>query len=161
MTQQPVTTVCFTTPAVHIITGELRTADHAFETGGILLGHHIESTVTIHHAGTPGPSAVRTPSFFLRDLAHAQTLAEEAFATDGSLWVGEWHTHPTSRPIPSTRDVGTYQQLVDDPELGFHSFISVIFSLSQRRWTGAAWACRHDRITPVGLTFPSPPPNPV
>ncbi|MFE2472082.1 Mov34/MPN/PAD-1 family protein [Streptomyces mirabilis] len=155
MTQQPVTTVLLAAPAARIVTTELRTADHSTETGGILLGHHTHDTVTVHHAGTPGPAAVRTPTYFLRDLAHAQALADEAFASDGSVWVGEWHTHPTSRPIPSARDAATYRQLLDDPELGFHSVIAVIFTPCDGRWEGAAWACRLGRIAPVELRLSS------
>ncbi|MFE8017907.1 Mov34/MPN/PAD-1 family protein [Streptomyces antibioticus] len=151
MTQQPVTTVHLTAPAAQVITTELRTADHTTETGGILLGHHTHNTVTVHHAGTPGPAAVRTPTYFLRDLAHAQALADEAFASDGSIWVGEWHTHPTSRPIPSARDAATYRQLLADPELGFHSVIAVILAPREHHWACAAWAARHGRITPVEL----------
>lgn len=151
MTQLPVTTVHLTSPAAHVITTELRTADHITETGGILLGHHVQDTVTVHHAGTPGAAAVRTPTYFLRDLRHAQALADKVFAADGSVWVGEWHTHPTSQPIPSTRDAATYQQLLDDPELGFHSVIAVILARHERHWVGTAWAAWHNWITPVGL----------
>ncbi|MEU9961226.1 Mov34/MPN/PAD-1 family protein [Streptomyces sp. NPDC050982] len=156
MTQQPVTTVHLTAPAARIITTELRMADHTTETGGILLGHHTHNTVTVHHAGTPGPAAVRTPTYFLRDLAHAQALADEAFASDASVWVGEWHTHPTSRPIPSARDAATYRQLLADPELGFHSVIAVILAPREHHWACAAWAARHGRITPVELRLDGP-----
>jgi integrative and conjugative element protein (TIGR02256 family) len=155
MTQQPVTTVHLTAPATRIVTTELRTADHTTETGGILLGHHTHDIVTVHHAGTPGPAAVRTPNYFLRDLTHAQALADGAFASDGSVWVGEWHTHPTSRPIPSARDAATYRQLLNDPELGFHSVIAVIFAPRADGWEGAAWACRLGHIEPVHLQLSS------
>ncbi|MGW6954157.1 Mov34/MPN/PAD-1 family protein [Streptomyces chartreusis] len=84
-------------------------------------------------------------------MRHAQALADKAFAADGSVWVGEWHTHPTSRPTPSTRDTATYRQLLDDPELGFHSVIAVILARYEHDWVGTAWAARHDRITPVEL----------
>ncbi|MGI3224998.1 Mov34/MPN/PAD-1 family protein [Streptomyces sp. GTA36] len=151
MTQLPVTTVHLTAPAAHVITTELGTADHATETGGILLGHHVQDTVTIHHAGTPGPAAVRTPTYFLRDLGHAQDLADQAFAADGSVWIGDWHTHPTSRPVPSALDTATYQQLLDDPELGFHSVIAIILARHEGDWIGAAWAARHEGVTPVEL----------
>ncbi|UFQ99826.1 Mov34/MPN/PAD-1 family protein [Streptomyces sp. Go40/10] len=155
MTTEPVTAVHLTAPAARVITSELCTADHTLETGGILLGHHARDTVTVQHAGTPGPAAVRTPTYFLRDLAHAQALASVAFAADRSVWVGEWHTHPTGRPVPSARDTATYRGLLDDPELGFHSVIAVIFAAQQGRWTGVAWTCHSGRITPARLTISS------
>jgi integrative and conjugative element protein (TIGR02256 family) len=155
MTPQPVTAVLITAPAARVITTELRTADHTTETGGILLGHHTSDTITIRHAGTPGPTAVRTPTYFLRDLAHAQALADQAFMTDASVWVGEWHTHPTGPPAPSTRDTTTYRQLLDDPELGFHSVVALIFTRRDDQWSATAWACHGRRITPVELTTSS------
>ncbi|MDQ1684999.1 MAG: hypothetical protein QOC82_1736 [Frankiaceae bacterium] len=41
------------------------------ETGGILLGHLRGDVANVEHAGDAGPKAVRTPTFFLRDLRHA------------------------------------------------------------------------------------------
>ncbi|WP_237404790.1 Mov34/MPN/PAD-1 family protein [Actinacidiphila reveromycinica] len=135
-----------------MITTELRTADHTIETGGILLGHHIRDTVTVRHAGTPGPAAVRTPTYFLRDLAHAQALADEAFTTDASVWIGEWHTHPTGPPAPSARDTATYRRLLGDAELGFHSIVALILAYRGGRWTESAWTCHGQCVTPVELT---------
>jgi integrative and conjugative element protein (TIGR02256 family) len=151
MTPQPVTAVHLAASAAGVITTELRTANHTCETGGILLGHHIHETVTVRHAGTPGPAAVRTPTYFLRDLAQAQVLADEAFTTDASVWVGEWHTHPAGPPAPSARDTATYRQLLDDPELGFHSVVALIFARQEGRWTGTAWTCHNRCITSVDL----------
>jgi hypothetical protein len=51
-------------------------------------------------------------------------------------------------------DVGC--QADDDPELGFHSVIAVILARSERRWVGAAWTARYDRITPVELRLDDP-----
>ena len=153
--QQQVTRVRMTAPAYRTITAELATSDHGTETGGILLGHHARDTVLIHHAGTPGPAAVQTPTSFLRDLAHAQALADQAFADDGSVWVGEWHTHPTSATTtPSTLDAHTYRQLLDDPELAFHTLIAVILAPHQECWEATAWACHHRTITTVQLQLP-------
>ncbi|MFG3149109.1 Mov34/MPN/PAD-1 family protein [Streptomyces sp. NPDC048243] len=164
MNSQPVTTVRLTAAAAHTITAELRTADHRTETGGILLGHHSADVVTIHHAGTPGPAAVRTPTYFLRDRAHAQTLADQAFAADGSVWIGEWHTHPAGHPAPSARDTTTYQKLLEDPELGFTSVVAVIFARGVGPWTGAAWAAQNGSVVPVALELlkirPDETPNP-
>lgn len=153
MTLQPVTAVCLNALAARVIATELRTADHATETGGILLGHHTRDTVTVCYAGTPGPAAVRMPTYFLRDLAHAQALADEAYATDRSVWVGEWHTHPIGPAAPSARDTATYRQLVGDPDLAFHSIVALIFACGEGGWTGTAWTCHSQRVTRVSLTI--------
>ncbi|MEU6449797.1 Mov34/MPN/PAD-1 family protein [Streptomyces sp. NPDC046979] len=159
MNPQPVTTVRLTPAAVHTITTELRTADHTTETGGILLGYHSADVATIHHAGTPGPAAVRTPTYFLRDRAHAQMLADQAFAADSSVWIGEWHTHPTGRAAPSARDATTYQQLLSDPELGFTSVVALILAKRDGQWTGAAWAAHDGGIAPAALELLKPHPE--
>src|SRR5207244_1752276 len=82
--------------------------------------------VTIQHAGAPGLRAIRQPRFFLRDLAHAQLLADEAFKIDSSVWIGEWHTHIDIPAVPSERDLATYQDLLADPELSFDYFVTII-----------------------------------
>lgn len=102
-----------------------RSAD-GLETGGILLGHDNGATIHITTAGPPGPSAQRHQDHFLRDLALAQRLGDEAYETDGSVWVGEWHTHPKGPPMPSSRDITTYVSHLANPDLNFRRFVSLI-----------------------------------
>lgn len=109
------------------------------ETGGILLGHLVEDVAVVRHAGEPGPQAVRTPTFFLRDREAAQRLANAAFAADASEWIGDWHTHVNGVPAPSRRDLRTYGRLLGDGELGFKVFISVIVATPGGQTE--AWAC--------------------
>jgi len=129
------------------------------ETGGILLGHLRDGgTAEVRSAGGPGPSAVRRPTFFLRDLEHARRLAEEAFTRDGSIWIGEWHTHPDTAPVPSDRDQDTYARLLADPELRFEVVVSIILA-GQGDWTDPvayAWACYPDRADRVALVVERP-----
>lgn len=98
------------------------------ETGGILLGHGPDSAglIVIDQAGDPGPNAERRPDFFLRDLAHAQFLAREAWSDREAVWVGDWHTHPISGAHPSDRDLRTYSGLLAAAELSFQVFVSII-----------------------------------
>ncbi len=102
------------------------------ETGGILLGKEVDfpAGVCIRHAGGPGPNAVRGKTVFVRDLAHAQRVANELFDRDGSTWVGEWHTHPNGAPVPSSRDLRTYEAILENAELGFSFFSSLIVTKS-------------------------------
>jgi integrative and conjugative element protein (TIGR02256 family) len=105
------------------------TAEDGRETGGILLGHHRERPRPILdavHAGDAGPRAVRQAAAFRRDVQHAQALADLAYRTDGSVWIGEWHTHPSGPPRPSRRDLTSYRRLLRDPELAFQAFLSMI-----------------------------------
>jgi integrative and conjugative element protein (TIGR02256 family) len=138
-----------------VIDAELARAPDGVETGGILLGGTLpDLTVEIRHAGGPGPAAVQSPTFFLRDLRHAQDLADTAFHQDGSVWKGEWHTHPTSPPAPSQQDLDTYTTLLADDELDFDEVISIIVGRAPGQsppaaepegWIAAAWS--YDGVT--------------
>jgi integrative and conjugative element protein (TIGR02256 family) len=112
--------------ALTTITAEAPASADGRETGGILLGTDDGDNVEVRHAGGPGPDAVRSTMGFRRDLIHAQQLALDAWATDGSVWVGEWHTHPRSPVHPSDTDLATYRRFLDDPALGFHRLCAII-----------------------------------
>ena len=98
------------------------------ETGGILLGRGPDDAgvVRVEIAGDHGPAADRRPDFFLRDLAHARALADEAWQQSRAIWVGEWHTHPTGARAPSASDLSTYTRLLAASALEFESFVSII-----------------------------------
>jgi integrative and conjugative element protein (TIGR02256 family) len=112
--------------AADTISREAPTSVDGSETGGILLGHDLEDTITVTTAGDPGPRANRRPDGFLRDLAHARRLADDAYQRDGSVWVGEWHTHPSGPPTLSDIDIKTYTDLLGDPDLVFNRILSII-----------------------------------
>ncbi|GAA1409768.1 Mov34/MPN/PAD-1 family protein [Oerskovia paurometabola] len=136
-------TVVFPRPVLQGMLDEAAAGGSTLETGGILLGHEEEGASATHltGAGSPGPLAVREPRFFLRDLSHARMLALLAWERDRSQWVGEWHTHPLGRPMPSGLDLGSYAAHVQDPELGFRRFISVIVAWrATGECTLGAWA---------------------
>jgi integrative and conjugative element protein (TIGR02256 family) len=98
------------------------------ETGGLLLGcdRGMGSGFVVQQCGDPGPNALRGPANFQRDLAHARMLAETAAKLDGSVWIGEWHTHLIEMPTPSGLDLSTYRILLRDQELNFLRLLSII-----------------------------------
>lgn len=112
--------------AADTIWREAPASEDGSETGGILLGHDSEDTITVTIAGDPGPQAVRRPDGFLRDLAHAGRLVDDAYEKDGSVWIGEWHTHLSGPPTLSDIDMKTYTQLLGDPDLAFNRILSFI-----------------------------------
>lgn len=137
------------------------------ETGGILLGHDpgLTARPLVRHVGDAGPNAVRRRSTFVRDQAHAQTLAERQHCVDRSVWIGDWHTHLIALPEPSDRDLTSYRRLLDDPDLSFARFLAVIVlagpdddwsrpSLHAWSFTGSVL-----RALPVAVAAqPDPPP---
>ena len=107
------------------------------ETGGILLGRgpDEDGVVQVERAGDPGPNARREPGFFLRDLEHAQRLAEAAWDQRKAIWVGEWHTHLHGDPRPSATDLATYASLLAAADLHFEVFVSIIaVPDAERHW---------------------------
>lgn len=110
-------------------------SEDGHETGGILLGHGPDGNgrIDVEIAGDPGPKAIREPAFFLRDLAHAQRLAIEAWEGSQAIWVGEWHTHPDGMRIPSHVDLSTYLRLLAASELRFSLFVSIIVTADPTR----------------------------
>jgi integrative and conjugative element protein (TIGR02256 family) len=118
--------------ALRIIIAEAPASMDGRETGGILLGHDptADGGIEVTIAGDPGPAANRRSNGFTRDLAHAQRLADEAYAHDGSVWVGEWHTHPMGPPTPSSDDMTTYRNLFARDELDFERIVSFIVTPS-------------------------------
>ncbi|MEU3626008.1 hypothetical protein BS329_30620 [Amycolatopsis coloradensis] len=126
--------IIVTTPAVNAIAHEARASRDGTETGGILLGTTERSGLVIRHAGGPGRHATRRATSFERDLNYAQTLGDWAFEQDGSVWVGEWHTHLRVPAVPSSRDLATYQGLLADPELAFDVFVAIILADPTNEW---------------------------
>lgn len=122
--------------AFSIITSEAKASADGLETGGILLGHDYEGDdlIEVTQAGDAGPRAKRERRSFLRDLKHARRLADVAYEDDGSVWIGEWHTHTNESPLPSPRDLSTYLQLLDDPSLEFSRFASIIVTAESEDW---------------------------
>lgn len=140
--------VTLTASLAEIIALEARASADGTETGGIVLGHDRDGELLVTFVGGPGPAALRTSNRFKRDLAHAQALADEAYDRDGSVWIGEWHTHPTGPAAPSTVDLNTYAKHLADPTLEFERFLSIIvLPCAEHGWqhvTAAAWVIEGD-----------------
>lgn len=112
--------------AVGTILAEAPASEDGRETGAILLGHDLGERIRVTVAGTPGPAAIRTVNRFKRDLDHARRLADRVYTCDGSIWIGEWHTHPRGPAEPSARDLTTYHDLLADTDLGFARIVGLI-----------------------------------
>jgi integrative and conjugative element protein (TIGR02256 family) len=129
--------------AYETIAAEARRSADGKETGGILLGHDHDGELLVSAAGDPGPDAERAARRFRRDLKHAQALADAAYRRDGSVWIGEWHTHPDGQVEPSAVDLGTYLSHLADASLGFDRFLSlIVVPCPEHGWshsTIAAW----------------------
>lgn len=148
-------------PALDTIRAEsLRRTDET-ETGGILLGHtKTPEAISVLVAGAPGPNAIHERARFLRDLHHAQGLADKAWRDHQAQWIGEWHTHPHGSPQPSEVDLAAYLQHLKDRDLGFTQFLSLIVALPRKGPPLlAAWIVTPQAATPATLSMHGDSPN--
>jgi proteasome lid subunit RPN8/RPN11 len=143
--------------ALQFIASTIRTSDPHLETGGALFGPSDGSRVL--HAVGPGPLAEHAPRYFRRDLAFTEREAKRLYRTDGSQWIGEWHTHVDVPPAPSDLDLDTYARHLVDRDLGFDRFVALIIATSGPQPTLAAWSLErrgdeimlsHDGTQPLG-----------
>jgi integrative and conjugative element protein (TIGR02256 family) len=143
--------------ALDSIQAELRSAPHGFETGGILLGTRGSQTVKIVRAGGAGPAAVRTPTFFLRDLNATQLFAARELESSGAYWVGEWHSHPLGPAHPSDADMRSYVRLILDSGLDFSTgVVSIIASPGELGSSLYAWWCAENSVEAMSLELDRP-----
>ncbi|WP_426939764.1 Mov34/MPN/PAD-1 family protein [Pseudarthrobacter sp. S6] len=136
--------------ALALIGEEAIRSRDGLETGGILLGTDDGREIVVRHAGGPGAKAHRESNRFLRDLAHAQQLAELAWKEDQSQWIGEWHTHPSGDLSPSNYDLEAYARHLHDPELSFRRFLTIIVGLTRTgEIMAVAWIVDQETALPV------------
>jgi [CysO sulfur-carrier protein]-S-L-cysteine hydrolase len=100
------------------------------EIGGLLMGEHVRdgvfriADVTIQRSG--GDHAC-----FIRQPEDHQKALKKFFARTGNdftkfNYLGEWHSHPSFVPLPSTTDMSTMQSMVSDPSIGVNFLVLLI-----------------------------------
>ena len=139
------TSVRIARPALEAIANEGRAACDGMEVGGALFGFDASEhgPLLITHATGPGPDAVRRRRRFSRDTHHAAVCARKIYAESSAHWVGEWHTHPSGSGSPSQTDIRSYRRHLDDGDLRFSVFISMILTPLDPAWHAVAvhpWA---------------------
>ena len=95
--------------------GQLVHACHAqagIETGGALVGWHVDGRFIIPFVLRAGPRAKGTAVSFEPDCAAQQPILDFLFARFGADYVGDFHSHPVTYPLPSSRDWSTAIEIV-------------------------------------------------
>lgn len=135
---------------------ELRRAGSR-EIGGLLMGESIGEDVfrvvdiSVQRVGGSQACFVRRPDRHQADL-------EAFFARTGKdytrfNYLGEWHSHPSFEPLPSTTDMHTMQAIVDDPTVGVNFAVLLIAKLTGNAIDATALAFRQNGSpVPVNLS---------
>jgi len=79
------------------------------EKGGIVLGQTSENEhqVLVCRVSVPGDQDSNRRRSFHRDRRQAQHIIEYEFYNSGgkNTYLGEWHTHPANKAVPSPQDI--------------------------------------------------------
>lgn len=80
------------------------------EVGGVLIGFQRPPHLHICGASTPQARDRASPLHFHRSPEGHQDFAEAAWRRSGGhiTYLGEWHSHPQDRPVPSSIDRGSW-----------------------------------------------------
>jgi integrative and conjugative element protein (TIGR02256 family) len=108
------------------------------EIGGVLVGEHVAGD-TFRIIDLSVQLSGGTAAHFVRDPALAKSFLDDFFKRTGNAYkrfnyIGEWHTHPSFTPLPSSEDCTTMIDLIHDPAVGVNFAVLVIVRL--RRWSG-------------------------
>lgn len=112
---------------------ELRRAGRR-EIGGLLMGEHVRDelfrVVDISVQRSGGSHAC-----FIRHPKDHEAHLERFFARTGAdytrfNYLGEWHSHPSFKAVPSDTDMETMQSIVNDPAVGANFLVLLIAKLA-------------------------------
>ena len=142
------------------------------ETGGLLFGERDDALriVWVTEVSGPPPDSEASPEYFKCGTAGTQELHEEKKErTRGSVqYLGMWHTHPDSLPVPSEIDIDAMDRLtsaemgspqksvlliVGRPYSGITTIGTYVFSRREfREWHRSGVVARECHVTPTGFS---------
>jgi len=100
------------------------------EAGGQLFARLRIPEIIIEEATGPRSSDRRGRYHYIPDRRAEQAEIEERYES-GLHYVGDWHTHPTAVPQPSSLDLGTIQECFIESSHNLAGFILIIVGSSQ------------------------------
>lgn len=133
---------------------ELRRAGRQ-EIGGLLMGQHVcDETfrvvdVSIQRSGG-------SDVCFIRDPKDHQAQLNSFFARTGAdyarfNYLGEWHSHPSFQPLPSSTDLRTMQSIVENPDVGVNFALLLIVRRSKTATIEASVVAFRKHAAPLAV----------
>lgn len=123
------------------------------ETGGALLGWHEGRQVVVRQVLGPGPQAKHGFSYFEPDHEWQGEQGRKIYENSGRTiaYVGDWHTHPRGRAIPSRQDRTTMAMIAEDKDFRAPNALAAIVGRRRlRRGRGVVIYCWNgQRLVPV------------
>jgi integrative and conjugative element protein (TIGR02256 family) len=115
------------------------TAD-ATEAGGVLVGRHLRdgSAIIVDQVTVPMPGDRRSRFRFYRDhLRHQECIDQAWHASEGTCtYLGEWHTHPQTIPIPSATDRADWYRRLRTDQFTEPLFFVIVGTIRTCIWEG-------------------------
>ena len=109
-----------------------RMAGPTVETGGLAFGELNEAAgvLWVTEVEGPPPDSDAAEDHFRCGIEGMKEVAcEKSQRFRGSVdCIGSWHTHPTTRPCPSKRDIGAVTQILTDSDSTRRTFVLLILS---------------------------------
>lgn len=119
-------------------------AERAFplETGGVLVGYRVGADQIITASIDAGPRAIRTRTTFEGDHEYQCAELDRVFSASGgvTVYLGDWHTHPSSRPHLSTTDKRTLRGIAGHASANSPNPIMIIGGGGPSDWIWKAHA---------------------
>lgn len=119
----------------------------SLEVGGVLAGYWNNDAAVITHFVGPGKNAKHEAWTFVPDHAfHEQEIARLYAASQGTtIYLGDWHTHPSGVARLSPLDKRTLRAIADAPEARCPQPLMVLLAGSGAAWSTQVFTLGCDR----------------
>jgi integrative and conjugative element protein (TIGR02256 family) len=110
-----------------------------YEVGGWLLGYWSDDSDSLFVTHATPPASKGTPcGVRISGRGHRKLFDQAWDASDGIVtFLGDWHTHPGSPPLPSARDIRAIAKLASDPKFDTPNPLIAIVSTARFPWRAA------------------------
>lgn len=106
------------------------------EYGGIMVGYYSEDKKSAYFEKTILPKKYKSSKYIFERGSEGlkEELTKLYEQTPQLIYIGEWHTHPDSPPIPSETDLNAITEIVNDENVLITNPILLIISLFERKY---------------------------
>jgi [CysO sulfur-carrier protein]-S-L-cysteine hydrolase len=104
------------------------------EIGGILMAEHVGQdifavrSITVHRRGTFAAFVRRIEDVLAPLRAYFRQASHEYTRFN---YIGEWHSHPSFEPVPSSRDDQSMREIIQDTRVGANFVVLLIVKLGE------------------------------